>query len=86
MSNASGALKRAPIHPEAPEEATTVTLDPREHTMVWVALRNHEAKLREQAADHERRGNMVTVRLLKKSADTCRKLTDDLDAARGHHG
>jgi hypothetical protein len=59
-----------------------IALDSREHTIAWVALREREAKLLEQAAHHESLGNKVTVRILTKLAGQCRELTDRLDEAR----
>ena|SRR5690242_7774444 len=68
--------------PRASGSSFPIALDSREHTLAWVALREREAKLREQVALHESLGNKVTVRILTKLARQCRELTDRLDECR----
>lgn len=68
--------------PRASDSSYPIALDSREHTLVWVALREHERKLREQASEHASHGHTLTVKLLTRSADRCRVLTDRLDEAR----
>ena len=66
----------------AADSCGSLSLDAREHTLVWVALREHERKLREQARDHALVGNKLTAAQLTKNADTCRALSDRFDVAR----
>lgn len=66
----------------ASDSSYPIALDSREHTLAWVALREREMKLREQAAFHEGHGHQVTARILTKLAGQCRALTDRLDEAR----
>ncbi len=83
----SGEQKISPEDPVltvevAADAGGSLTLDAREHTLVWVALREHERKLREQLRDHALIGNKLTAAQLGKNADTCRELSDRFDAAR----
>lgn len=78
----SQAVPENDVPPRASESSFPIAFDSREHTLVWVALKEREAKLREQAAFHESEGHQVTARILTKLAGQCRELTERLDEAR----